>query len=102
MPRSPITTEPEADRAVLVAVERQGKPLDQDLQELQELVRTAGGKTMATVIQRRQSPDPATYMGKGKVEEVKEYATEIFKEATHLADLVARLRDLGQVVEQPG
>ncbi|MDH3226547.1 MAG: GTPase HflX [Thermoleophilia bacterium] len=40
--------------------------------ELTELLRTAGAETIATIIQRREMPDSRTYLGKGRLEEVKE------------------------------
>jgi GTP-binding protein HflX len=43
---------------------------DESIRELARLVRTAGGTVVATTTQRRQSPDPATYIGSGKVEEI--------------------------------
>lgn len=42
------------------------------LEELKELVKTAGATTAATVIQNREKIHPGTYIGKGKMEEVKE------------------------------
>ena len=39
--------------------------------ELASLVETAGGAVFATLLQNRQSPDPATYIGEGKVEEAR-------------------------------
>lgn len=59
---------------MLVAVERKGKPFDQDLQELQELVFTAGAETVGIISQKRDNPSPSSYLGKGKVQEVKEAA----------------------------
>lgn len=44
----------------------------QSLDELAALVDTAGADEVARVIQRREAPDPATYIGKGKVSEVHE------------------------------
>lgn len=44
--------------------------VDESLRELGRLVRTAGGTVVGTTIQRRRSPDPATYIGSGKVEEI--------------------------------
>jgi GTP-binding protein HflX len=72
-----VKTEKEPERAVLVAIERKGgdgERFDQEFQELQELVRTAGAVVAATVTQRRESPSPSTYLGTGKVAEVKEQA----------------------------
>ncbi len=47
------------------------------LDELALLVDTAGADPVARVMQRRQSPDPATFLGKGKVEELKELCLEL-------------------------
>jgi GTP-binding protein HflX len=44
------------------------------LDELERLVDTAGGVVVARALQERRSPDPATYVGSGKVEELAEVA----------------------------
>jgi GTP-binding protein HflX len=46
--------------------------LDQQLDELAQLVDTAGADVVARVVQRRDSPDPATFLGSGKVNELRE------------------------------
>ena len=48
--------------------------------ELSELVATAGAITVGTVIQNRESVHPGTYVGKGKIEEIREMLWE--REAT--------------------
>jgi GTP-binding protein HflX len=53
-------------RALLVAV----APDEPDLAELRELLRTAGVASMGELVQRRPTPDPDTYFGKGKLEEL--------------------------------
>jgi GTP-binding protein HflX len=45
---------------------------EESLAELGALADTAGADPVETVLQRRQTPDPATYIGKGKVAELKE------------------------------
>jgi GTP-binding protein HflX len=63
------------ERAILVGVITDGSPLTGDpLAELAELVRSAGGETVARVVQRRRSYDAATCVGKGKVEEIRQKA----------------------------
>lgn len=57
------------ERAVLVALDRAGGA-DDALAELARLAETAGAKPVANVVQRRSRPDPATYLGRGKVAEV--------------------------------
>src|SRR6516225_73581 len=42
------------------------------LDELRELAVSAGARIIGEVVQRRERPDPATYIGKGKVEELRE------------------------------
>src|SRR6266581_7978185 len=42
------------------------------LDELRELATSAGARVIDEVVQRRDRPDPATYIGKGKVEEIRE------------------------------
>lgn len=43
---------------------------EESLDELEELAKTAGAETAARVIQIRETPHPATYIGKGKIDEV--------------------------------
>jgi GTP-binding protein HflX len=46
------------------------------LEELRRLADTAGATTVASLVQRRPHPDPATYIGRGKAEEVKALLAE--------------------------
>lgn len=46
--------------------------MEDTLAELDRLIQTAGGETVGRIIQRRESPDPATYIGKGKLDEARE------------------------------
>ena len=48
------------------------KGVDPVLAELRELSRTAGVEPVAELVQHRERPDPRTYVGKGKLEELKE------------------------------
>ncbi len=47
---------------------------DEHLEELGKLVESAGGSVVATIVGKRSSPDPATYIGKGKAEELRRVA----------------------------
>ncbi len=61
-----------SEMAVLVGVMLPtGSATDEDLQELEGLADTAGCRTVAKLTQRRESPDTACYLGRGKVEELK-------------------------------
>ncbi|MCU1377693.1 MAG: GTP-binding protein HflX [Acidimicrobiales bacterium] len=50
---------------------------EEHLDELALLVDTAGADVLARIHQRRDRPDPATFIGKGKVEELKELSLEV-------------------------
>ena len=68
------------ERIVLVGVTTGGgDPLETDasLDELALLVDTAGADALERVHQRRDSPDPATYVGSGKAKEIKAVANAI-------------------------
>ena len=49
---------------------------EESVEELKELVKTAGAETVGTVIQNRESIHPGTYLGKGKIQELKEMVWE--------------------------
>ena len=59
-------------RVVLAALEDPEKSWEESLAELERLADTANGQVVAVVTQRREQPDPRTYLGKGKVEELHE------------------------------
>jgi GTP-binding protein HflX len=59
-----------AQRALAVGV-LDADPGDRDpLAELKELLRTAGVATAGELVQRRDSPDPDRYLGRGKIAEL--------------------------------
>jgi GTP-binding protein HflX len=54
------------------------RPIAEDhLDELERLVDTAGGQVVARVLQERDGPDPALFLGRGKIKEVAELAQAI-------------------------
>ncbi len=59
--------------AVLVGVDLGTYDAEVSLDELEELTRTAGAVVSARVIQKRDRPDSATYIGSGRIQEIKEY-----------------------------
>ena len=65
------TTE-KKERFILVGVETGKSRMEESLDELSELLDTAGGETICKMIQNLEAPSKATYVGKGKVEEIKE------------------------------
>ena len=48
-----------------------GVDAEDELGELRELARTAGVEPVAELVQHARAPDPRTYVGKGKLEELK-------------------------------
>jgi GTP-binding protein HflX len=62
----------EPERGFVLAVLAQGVDPEDELQELEELARTAGVQPVARLVQHRPQPDPRTYVGKGKLAELKE------------------------------
>src|SRR5260221_2332863 len=66
-----ITGSPEPERGFVLAVLAQGVDADGELAEVKELARTAGVEPIGAVVQRRARPAQRTYVGKGKLEELK-------------------------------
>ncbi len=66
------------ERVVLVGVWTEGTVEDADnsLAELKLLAETAGSEVLDAFSQRRQKPDPATYIGPGKVDHLRQVVTE--------------------------
>lgn len=66
------------ERVILIAVDTgDGSNAAASLEELEELVDTAGAATVDKIIQNRENIHPGTYLGKGKIEEVKERIWEL-------------------------
>jgi GTP-binding protein HflX len=61
----------EPERGFIVAVFAPGAEVEEERAELRELSRTAGVGPVGEVVQQRAQPDRRTYVGKGKVEELK-------------------------------
>jgi GTP-binding protein HflX len=66
------------ERALLLAVDTGTAPwtVDESLDELDELARTAGAVVIGRVSQRLDHPDPRTYLGRGKLISAREMAQE--------------------------
>lgn len=67
----------QTERAILVGVglkDQKDPQVREYLEELEFLASTAGAVTVKTFIQKLQHPDSKTYIGKGKLEEIKLYA----------------------------
>ena len=60
------------ERVILIGVQtEQDEDVEASLDELSELAETAGAETAAKVIQNREAVHPGTYIGKGKIQEVR-------------------------------
>ena len=71
-------TDEQTERVLLVGVALDDSDEAQrSLDELKELAKTAGAVTVGKVIQPREYFHPATYVGKGKLEEIKAMADEL-------------------------
>lgn len=90
------------ERVILIAVSTgDGDDTAASVDELEELVRTAGAVTVDKIIQNRERVHPGTYLGKGKIEEVKERLWELNATGVVCDDELspAQLRNLEDVLE---
>ena len=72
-------TQEKYNRAVLVglsafSLSREENATEESMEELSALLETAGGETVGMVMQQKDSPDPRTFIGEGKVGEVRDLA----------------------------
>ena len=70
------TKDKKINRAVLVGLHahnltKEENATESSMEELAALLETAGGETVGVVTQSKDSPDPRTFIGEGKVQEVK-------------------------------
>ncbi len=68
-------TEKETERVILVGIDTGDGEFDTEscLDELGDLAKTAGAEVVGRLIQKREAINRATYLGKGKIEELKNY-----------------------------
>ena len=64
------------ERAVLVGVDTGEYDTDSSFRELQQLAETSGADVVAILCQKRPAPDSATYIGKGRLEELRVYCAD--------------------------
>ncbi len=68
------------ERIILVGVAFPGsttEAVDEAMDELAQLVDSAGADVVARVVQRRDAPDPATFVGRGKAQEIAELSRSV-------------------------
>lgn len=63
-------------RVLLIAVDSGEYEVETSLKELEELAQTAGAEVVGTMVQNLPSPNNATYIGAGKLQEVKEFCEQ--------------------------
>ena len=102
--RNTFSTDVVPEKALLVAVCPSGQTMertDEYLSELQFLLETAGGVTLKKVIQRLERPDTRTYVGSGKLDEIKEYKQALDVDIVVVDDELspAQLRNLEKELE---
>ena len=63
------------ENAVLISVDTGDFDAEASMRELAELAKTAGADVIAEIIQKRESPSPASYIGAGRLAELKEFCS---------------------------
>jgi len=70
------------ERALLVSVDTGAFDAQASIDELEELAHTAGAEVLAKMVQKRDTPDAATFIGSGRIVEIKTFCRD------HEADLL--------------
>ncbi len=63
-------------RALLVGIDTGEYDADGSMEELKELVKSAGAEPVAVMMQKREKPDGATCVGSGRIEEIREFCEQ--------------------------
>lgn len=90
------------ERVILLGVSLQDdRETGESLEELEELAKTAGAVTVGMELQNREAPHPGTYIGKGKIQEVKARILETDATGVICDDELspAQMRNLEQELE---
>lgn len=92
------------ERVLIVGVELPNDDIDinTSMDELQELVKAAGGVVISRVIQRKEGIHPAHFIGKGKAEEIRHYCDELDISTVVFNDELtgAQLRNLEKLIDK--
>lgn len=70
-----VIKENKIEKAILIGISTYNDeiPIEDSMEELEELTRTSGAETHSTFIQKLEHPNPKTFVGKGKMEEIAEF-----------------------------
>ena len=96
-----IVTEEAKERVVLIGIQqRERDGSEESLTELGELLKTAGAEPVGRLLQLREAPDPGTYFGKGKVEELRELLLGLEADAVAADDELspAQMKNLSEAL----
>ncbi|HLS52627.1 MAG TPA: GTPase HflX, partial [Tissierellaceae bacterium] len=92
------------EKVLTVGVDMDTDPINIEgsLDELEELVRAAGGLSLGRVIQKRKAIDPAYFIGRGKAIEIKEYCDKLDIDTVVFNDELsgAQLRNLEELINK--
>ncbi|MBP5527303.1 MAG: GTPase HflX [Bacteroidales bacterium] len=102
--RNTFSTDVVPEKAILVSICPSGQTMERTeefLDELAFLLETAGGMALRRVVQRLERPDTRTYIGSGKLEELKEYKQALEADFIVFDDELspAQLRNLERELE---
>ena len=89
------------EKAILVGCQREDvddNRFESSMEELESLTETAGGKALVLISQKRVKPHPATYIGKGKVDELISLVEELEPDVVIFNDELSpsQIRNLGK------
>lgn len=98
-----IETQGKKQRFILAGIDRPANPIDEDqsLDELSELLKTAGGEEAGRVVQKTDAADPKLYVGKGKAEELSDMVKTLGADGVICDDELtpAQLQNLSDLVD---
>lgn len=64
------------ETSVLVGLDTGDYDAEVSIDELEELAKTAGSKVLAKIMQKKEKPDPATYIGSGRLKEIRDFCRD--------------------------